>query len=80
MEKDVLTYIGGYIIKLPQCDIGIAMESEWIDVVSEGGRRKPSQALVAKMMALEQFYLVGLLNGRQGRFQAYRPFSVKGAQ
>lgn len=57
VEKDVLTYIGGYIIKkLPQCEIGIAMESEWIDVVSDGGLRKPSQALVAKMMALEQVF------------------------
>lgn len=30
VEKDELTYIGGYIIKkLPQCDIGQEMESQW---------------------------------------------------
>lgn len=32
------------------------MESQWIDAVSEGGLRKPSQTLVAKMMALEQLF------------------------
>lgn len=56
-EQDVLEYIGGYLIKkLPHCDVHPAMQSSWIDTVSDGGLKTPSKLLVNKLDKLEKVF------------------------
>lgn len=57
IEGKVLKFIDGFIIRqLRKCDIQEDMESQWIDLVSDGGLRKPPEWFFTKLIGLETIF------------------------
>lgn len=62
IEKDVVEYIGGFIIKkLKDCE-NVPGQSDWINLVGIGGLKVPSVKLVGELKKLEL-----LFNMRMGK-------------